>query len=245
MSFDWLISISAGLLTSVLGNSAEKVLAEKPVLTEQKVTPDATEADLVHILNGVKAEKFVPREKMTELENKKLTKKALVQELIKVVEKKLPANFKYLPRKNLIKFRDISARDEVFADAQKLKSLDILPENNGFFGKPNQKNPVLKINEVKKIVKRAFNKNGELNFLTDKDNDGVPNSLDACPDIPAKNGCPEPKNDDQQGSVLQVAPPIKAVEEKEIVVGDEISAIIFDPATGEIFSQSNIMKVDK
>ena len=258
MNFDWLVSLSTALFASVIGvptpavktpkiatESREKIVLEKPVDTQQP----ATEADFVKEFNGILHGKFVPRQDLEKLAKKKLTKKVLAENLLEKVEEKLPPDFEYPPIKEVIKFRDISPADEVFPTAQKLRALEILPENDGFFGQPNDKNPVVKINEMKQLITKAFNAKGELNYLTDKDLDGIPNALDACPDIPAKNGgCPKIKDDSKfpNDTILKVADEeVKVVDEKEIQLGDKFAAIIFDPVSGEIYTQSDFFTVTK
>ncbi len=265
MNFDWLISISTALLTSVLGAPAPAPKVPTPPIKSRRPpqgggekipavqqideSKPATEADFIKEFNGVIKGKFVPREKLTEFEKKPLTKEKFAKNLLEKVEEKLPADFEYPPIKEVIKFRDISPKDEIFETAQKLKSLEILPENDGFFGKPNDKNPVVKISEMKQIIRKAFDKDGNLNYFADKDLDGVANSLDACPDIPAKtgNGCPEIKNDDKfpNDTVVKVSDKVKMVNEKEIEIGDKFSAIIFDPVSEEIFTESEPLTVMK
>ncbi len=250
MNYEWFVSLATALMTSVLGTGAvspEENSVSREILSE-KVSPSATEADLVREFNGILKDEFVPREKLSDLAQKPLTKKVFIQELLKKVEKKLPQNFVYPPLIKTIKFRDISDDNPIFSPAQKLRALEILPVNNGFFGQPNNQNPVMKISEVRQILQRAFDKNGKLNYLQDKDLDGVPNALDACPDLPAKKtGCPQIPNKDKfpYDTVLKVADEVKVVDEKEIQIGDKFSAVIFDPVSEEIFAQSEFLTVTK
>ena len=251
MNFDWLVSIATALLASVLGNGGD-LPVPKPVpksreILQKDLAKPATEADFIKEFNGILNGKFIPREKLAAFSQKKLTKEVFVKNLLQKVEEKLPNDFQYPPLKNAIKFRDISKKNPIFESAQKLKSLEILPENNGFFGQPNNPNPVVSIAEMKQTIRRAFDEKGNLNYFQDKDNDGVPNSLDACPDIPAKNGCPESTVDDKfpNDTVLKVSDEVKVSEGKEIEIGDKFWAIIFDPVSGEIFSQSKSLTVTK
>lgn len=255
MNFDWLISLSTALFASVIGVptptvKTPEVAVESREIFEKKSVDNskiATEADFIKEFGGILHGKFVPREEILAISQKELTKEFLVKNLLEKVEEKLPKDFQYPPIKNIIKFRDISRDNSIFETVQKLKSLEILPENNGFFGKPNDKNPKIKIGEMKQIIGKAFDKNGELNYFQDKDLDGIPNALDACPDIPAPNGCPESKIEDKfpNDTVLEVSDNINVVEQKEIQLGDKFSAIIFDPVTGEIFAESEQLTVTK
>lgn len=256
MNFDWLISWSTALLASVIGVGGEKVeLPKVPAVESREISIEkdlndseiATQADFIKSFDGILHGKFVPREELASISKKELTKNFLAAELLAKVEEKLPADFTYPPIKEAVKFRDISTEDEIFETAQKLKSLEILPENNGFFGQLNDKNPKVKISEMKQIISKAFDEKGDLNYLKDKDADGVPNALDACPDIPAKNGCPEIKKEEKfpNDTVLQVSENVNVVEQKEIQIGDKFSAVIIDQTTGEIFTQSEPVIVTK
>lgn len=254
MNFDWLISWSTALFASVIGVGTADLPIPAPTESHEKISIEkidkarpATEADFIKSFGGIFHGKFVPREELLEISKKKLTKEFMIQELLEKVEEKLPAGFSYPPIKEAIKFRDISAEDAIFESAQKLKSLEILADNNGFFGKPNEKNPQLKIAEMNHLIYRAFDEKGDLNFFTDKDLDGIPNALDACPDLPAIKGCPEIENEDNfpHDTVIKVSDNVNVVEQKEIQLGDIFSAIIFDPTTGEIFSESNKLTVTK
>lgn len=254
MNFDWLVSWSTALFASVIGVGGN-LPSPIPRVKSREILPDkyidnskiATKADFIKSSNGFLEGKFVPREELLPFSKKELTKEFLVKELLKKVEKKLPAGFQYPSIKDAIKFRDISQENPIFEAAQKLKSLEILPENNGFFGKINDKNPKVKISEMNQILEKAFDKKGDLNYLKDKDADGVPNALDACPDIPAKKGCPEIKEEDKfpNDTVLEVSDNVKVVEETEIQLGDKFSAIIFDPVSSEIFAESKQLTVTK
>jgi hypothetical protein len=257
MDFDWLVSLSSMLFASVMGGNID--VPEKTKLGPNNTTQIesiiekvdnskiATEADLVVALGEKHLEKFIPKKELLAKSNKKLTQDVLVKDLLEMVETKLPKDFSYPPIKETIKFRDISEDNPVFESAQKLKTLEILPENNGFFGKPNNKNPEVKISEMKQMVHKAFDKDGNLNYLQDKDLDGVPNALDACPDLSAKNGCPkiEDTNDFPKDTVLTVSPNVKVVDEKEIEMGDKFSVIIFNPVTEEIYTESEQLTVTK
>jgi hypothetical protein len=255
MNFDWLITWSTALFASVIGVSPSPAVNVDVAESREKITVEqqidnskpATEADFVKEFNGILNGEFVPREKLNELSQKELTKEVLVKNLLAKVEEKLPPNFQYPPIKDVIKFRDILRENPIFEAAQKLSALEILPENEGFFGQPNEKNPIVKISELKQTIRKAFDEKGELNYLQDKDLDGVPNTLDACPDIPAKNGCPEIEKEDKfpNETVLTVSDDVKVVDETEIQIGDKFSAIIFDPVSEEIFAESAQLTVTK
>jgi hypothetical protein len=89
----------------------------------------------------------------------------------------------------------------------------------------------------------------------DTDNDGILDSLDNCPQIPAKNqadGCPNfATRTPVYENLLFMTPRVLIAEKtsldfkqkKEIRFNDEISAVLYDSKTGEIFSQSNVIKV--
>ncbi len=89
----------------------------------------------------------------------------------------------------------------------------------------------------------------------DTDNDGILDSLDACPQIPAKNkadGCPVfqkriPSIEDVSFLIPSFLIADKVAldfrQKTELRFNDEISAVLYDPKTGEVFSKSNIIKV--
>jgi len=89
----------------------------------------------------------------------------------------------------------------------------------------------------------------------DTDRDGILDSLDACPQIPAKDavdGCPRfTTHTPNEDNLLFMTPRFQIAEntalnfrqKTELRFNDEIKAVLYDPKTGEIFSESNMIKV--
>ena len=90
--------------------------------------------------------------------------------------------------------------------------------------------------------------------MSDSDNDGIPDSTDLCPKIPASNskkGCPifyaRPNSNNQTNTVhvqwTAKREDLLIREKTEIKLDDVFWAIIRNPKTEEIFSKSKTMKV--
>ncbi len=87
----------------------------------------------------------------------------------------------------------------------------------------------------------------------DTDLDGVKDAVDLCPQIPftSKSGCPvfsARKPTDQKYNPIRVwfsdeRAEVRLREKTEIKIGDIFQAIIHDPRTEEIFSESNEVEV--
>ncbi len=89
----------------------------------------------------------------------------------------------------------------------------------------------------------------------DTDRDGILDSLDLCPQIPSKNtanGCPRfVTRKPSEANLLFMTPSFLIAnktalnfrQKTELRFNDEISAVLYDPKTGTIFSESNVIKV--
>jgi len=89
---------------------------------------------------------------------------------------------------------------------------------------------------------------------SDTDNDGLPDSADLCPEIPASNsqsGCPtftprpgsNKKNNAAHVQWTGKREDLLIREKTEIKLGDVFWAIIHNPETEEVFSESNKKEV--
>jgi len=176
-----------------------------------------------------------------------LHKSEIIIELYEILKQK---NTEFPFDKNFIYFRDIPTNSPYLEAAQALTSLDILKNNNGFFGTPDEPDPFVTQIELLELLSKTFDFNCGLNL--DFDNDGIKNSDDFCPQIPAKNssnGCPKiPKKNFSKKHTgipvfLNLQNNFKYKQLTEIKLHDEIFGAIYDPKTKKIFSKSNKLKV--
>jgi hypothetical protein len=215
---------------------------EESQILEQEITHQ----DFSEMLSKFSCEPYTPLSVSSEI-----YKSDVVLEIEKILA---PRDVSFSPDWQTIQFRDISRNDSHFIAAQKLASIGIIPFE--YFGNEAAKNPRMTKYDTEQILNKIFDQS-KCGFVLnlDHDKDGIYNYNDTCPDIPARNtenGCPifsiRPyEQKDSEGVFIEI--PFQEItklnffEQTDIRLGDIFRAIIRNPDTGEILSESDTLEV--